>query len=90
MDKEEAKKVKPGTELVLIDDTRTPGRDFDFPRPKDFKLKVHQVHEENGYIHFGFGINLPENAEPLMSRDSGEEIDGSNTYWMHPSRFKIN
>lgn len=95
MNKEDAKKVIPGQILSMVDFDETPGREeYPFPvtttgnKPLDFK--VERIHvEPSGHVHFDIGLKLSETELPLSSRDTKELIDGSNTYWMHPSRFNV-
>lgn len=90
MKKEEAQTVKVGDALILNDISQTPGRKIDFPAGAVIQeVTVKRiVHEQGGYVHFDIGRVLPAGTEPLKSRDTGEEIDGSNRYWMHYSRFE--
>jgi hypothetical protein len=90
MKKEEAAKVIVGQTLEIVSFQRTPSRDFDFPLQEKMPVKILEIHtEESGYVHFHIGWILPLNSEPLKSLDTGEEIDGSQVYWMHPSRFEL-
>lgn len=90
MTNSEAKTVNPGDTIRLEHYQDTPGREIDFPLYKIQNVKVRNViTEKSGHQHFDVGYTLPEGQLPLKSRDTGEIIDGSNTYWMHPSRFEL-
>ena len=90
MTKEEALTVSTGDIIIFKKSHKTPNRNFEFPMFGDQKVKVEKIHtEESGYVHFDVGIKLPDGEPALLSLDTGEEIDGSDTYWMHPSRFEL-
>lgn len=89
MNKEESKKVKLGEMLNLVDVTTTPGRTFSPILGGEVEVKG-ILTEESGYRHFDVGMTITAQDTPLKSRDTGEEIDGSNIYWLHPSRFEKN
>ena len=91
MEKQEAIKVKRGDFLNLHDQSPTPGREKQLQHAifTGHKIIKRVLIEKSGHAHFDTGLKLPEGAAPLKSRDTGEEIDGSNTYWLHPSRFEI-
>lgn len=88
MDKNESQLVKIGDELNLIDTSNTAGRTFSPIIGELVKIERVLI-EKSGYIHFDIGVVIPENEVPLKSRDTGEMLDGSNTYWLHPSRFLL-
>ena len=90
MTSEQAKKVKEGDNLFMKDFSDTPNRKFELPvkfnEPVPFAV-LHIKTDSGGFPHSDIGMKLPKNASPLLSRDTGEEIDGTDTYWLHPSRF---
>ena len=90
MNKETALTVKEGDSITLTDFSQTPGREqLRFPAFGKQELTVKNIKIDSaGCPHFDCGLGpLPNGAAPLKSRDDGKEIDGSNKYWMHPSRF---
>lgn len=89
MKKEDAINVKEGDNLMFKILSNTPGRNFG-PGILDVPVNILRVKlEGTGHVHFDVGLRLPEGELPLKSRDTGEEIDGSDTYWLHPSRFSV-
>jgi hypothetical protein len=89
MNKEEAKKVKLGDNLFLTNINNTPGRNYG-PGVPIAPVNILGILTENGgYRHFDIGLKLPNGESPLKSRDTDEEIDGSDIYWLHPSRFEL-
>ena len=83
------REFNPGDDLILISDHRTPGRNFNFPISKDYKITVESVFvEKTGEVHINAGYVLPNGEPPLSSLDTSMPLDDSRTYWMHPSRFK--
>jgi hypothetical protein len=91
MNKDEAQKVRKGDFLNLFDQSPTPGREKQLQHAifTGRKIIKRVLVENTGHAHFDVGLKLPEGAEPIKSRDTGEILDGSNTYWLHPSRFEI-
>lgn len=87
MNKETAQTVKEGNELNLIHTTTTPGRKFSPILGGNVKV-LRIATESTGYTHFDIGMVIAEGENALLSRDTGAVIDGTNTYWLHPSRFE--
>ncbi len=88
MTTQEAKSVTIGQQLNLLDTSNTPGRKI--APTKGGAVEVLGIFkEQSGHIHFDVGLFLPAGESPLKSRDTDDEIDGSNTYWLHPSRFNL-
>lgn len=86
MTKEESKKVKLGDILNLVDISPTPGRIFHPIIGGEVRIKG--IYIENGYNHFDIGTVM-HNEAAIKSRDTGEILDGSDIYWLHPSRFEF-
>lgn len=89
MNKEDSKTVQIGDEINLVDISITPGRSFS--PILGGEVTIERIFQEVGtdYLHFDIGMVIGDNQAPLKSRDTGEEIDGSDTYWMHPLRFEF-
>lgn len=91
MNKEQALNVKIGDTLILVDCSQTPGRAWGLPYDGEQNFTVEKIIiDKGGNPHFAqSNVRVPTEDPPLKSRDTGEEIDGSRTYWLHPSRFEF-
>lgn len=90
MNKEQALNVKIGDTLTLVDCSDTPGRVGGFPFVGRQQITIEKIAiDKGGNPHFANDGSVVQSGDPpLKSRDTGEEIDGSRTYWLHPSRFE--
>lgn len=87
MNTEDAKTVQIGESLNLKSIDNTPGRNYG-PAIPTGPVKILNIKTEGlGYVHFDIGLKLEAGEPPLKSRDTDDEIDGSDTYWLHPHRF---
>lgn len=76
---------------MLVDWRETPGRACGFPYRGEQEITVGKIAiDKGGNPHFAENDEVvPTEDPPLKSRDTGEEIDGSRTYWLHPSRLEF-